>query len=405
MSTSAHATDTQNFRYRAASRDGAVAEGVIVATSRARAIEALRAREQWPIEIEAIQSRSSQSIRVSVADLGAGFRVLATILDAHVPVGRIVSVAAPSLPASWQSALPRVAATLESGEPLSASLSRAGLRMPPSILGLLGAGEAAGDLSGALRRSAELAETAAQTRSAILSALAYPVLLLAASGGVVGLLVTVVIPRFAEVLTNLGQELPPSTILVLSVASFLRAAVVPVGVLTAVGVALVFATLRTADGRARLHELLLSIPVLGALRHGIATARFTAALAALLDSGMTVARAIPFAAAASGDAAVERRLISARRKVVEGETIARALAQTRALTDSATRLIGAGEAGGALAALLRHASTLESEGATAKTKRIMRVLEPALILLLGGVVSSVAVALLQAVYSVRADRL
>ena len=75
------------------------------------------------------------------------------------------------------------------------------------------------------------------------------------------------------------------------------------------------------------------------------------------------------------------------------------------MTPSATRLIGAGEAGGALSALLRHAAMLESERATVQTKSLMRVVEPALILLLGAIVSGVAVALLQAVYSVRVDKL
>lgn len=395
----------RNFRFRAVTLGGTVTTGVLVASNRARAVEAIRARGQWPIKIDSIEEREVRAIRMSVADIGLGFRVLASIIDARVPIGRIMTIAAPSLPVSWQLAVPRISGALESGETFSTSLSRTGLRISATILGLLGAGEAAGDLGGALRRSAELAERSARTRAAIISSLAYPLLLLLASGGVIGLLVIVVIPRFVEVLASLGQELPASTRLVMAIASLLRHGFVPVSLLAGVATLVVATGLRSVKGRQRWHQFLLSLPIVGPLRKSIATARFTDALSALLESGMTVSLAFPFAAAASGDAVIESRLLRARVRIVEGETIARAVSEANALTESATRLIGAGESGGAVAVLLRHAALLESEGATARIRRLMSVLEPSLILLLGAVVSSVAVALLQAVYSVRADRL
>jgi type II secretory pathway component PulF len=393
------------YRYRSASSDGVTHAGEIVATSVESAVLAIRAQGVWPLEVVAASSRVAASRPMPVRELGVGFRVLATILEARVPPGSVMRVAATSLPPVWQRCVPAMTAALESGESFSTSFRSAGVNVPAVVDGLLRAGEAAGDLAGALRRAAELTEKSAATRSAIIDALAYPALLLTAGVGVIGLLVTVVIPRFTEVLTNLGQELPASTRIVLMLASAVRVGLIPV-VVSATVLFAAFARWRhTRSGVLQWHRFLLSLPVLGDLRFSYATARVADAWAALLDCGMPVARALPFAAASSGDAALEARLLAARQRIVEGEPIARALEATRAMTPGATRLIGAGEAGGALSALLKHAALLEGARASVRTKSLLKVIEPVLILILGAIVSGVAVALLQAVYSVRVDKL
>ena len=405
MTRSAAAPELRAFRYRSATKNGEVRAGEVLAPSTSAAVATIRERGEWPLEITVAPLRLGRARRIPVRDLGTGFRVLATILEAKVPPGKVMRVAAPSLPSPWQSSIGAVSAALESGESFSSAIRTGGIDVPPIVDGLLRAGEAAGDLSGALRRSAELAEKSAAMRALVVDALAYPALLLVAGAGVIGLLVSVVIPRFTEVLTNLGQQLPTSTRLVLGAASVIRIGILP-AVAVALALTIAFAKWRrSALGKRAWHEWLLSMPVLGDLRHAFGTARVAASLAALLDCGMPVARAIPFAASSSGDAAMEERLRIAHQRVVEGEPIARAFEATNALTDNATRLIGAGEAGGALSALLRHAATLEGERAAVKTKTLMRIVEPALIVLLGAIVSGVAVALLQAVYSVRVDQL
>ena len=405
MTIPASATELRTFRYRSATSAGVVSAGELLAPDATSAAATIRQRGEWPMEITSAPRRDAGGHRVPVRELGVGFRVLATILDARVPAGQLMRVASPSLPPRWQGSVSAVSAALDSGETFSSALRTGGVSVPAVLDGLLKAGEAAGDLSGALRRSAELAEKSAAMRSAVMNALAYPALLVTAGAGVVGILVGVVIPRFTEVLANLGQELPTSTRLVLSAAALLRSAIVPAAV-GGIVIGLPFAQWRrTPSGRQVWHEWLLSLPVVGELRHTFATARVTAALAALIDCGMPIARALPYAAASSGDAALEARLLDARQRIVEGEPIAQALQSTSALTASATRLIGAGEAGGALGALLRHAADLEGQRASVKTQTLMRLIEPALILILGAVVCGVAIALLQAVYSVRVDRL
>jgi general secretion pathway protein F len=393
------------FRVRAATADGRRLERDYVADSPERARDAARRDGLWPLSIAPLSDAARVHVRLPLRELALGFRVLATILDAGIPASRVMRVGAPSLSEMWQPICDQVARHLDNGETFAGSLSLSGVSLPRDLRGIVAAGEAGGDLAGALRRAADMAERTVALRGAVVSALAYPALLAVAGVLVIGVLVSVVIPRFVDVLSNLGQELPGSTRLVLSAAEIVRVAAVPAVVVLAAAAAGAGAWARSAEGAARIAATLLAVPLLGDIRHALASARATDALASLLDSGMQLPQALSLSAVASGDAVVEQRLLQARDAITQGASIASALRSTEALTPTSTRLIGAGEAGGALSALLRHASRLESDGALTRLQRLTRVVEPALIMLLGAVVAFVAIALLQAVYSVRVDRI
>jgi len=120
-----------------------------------------------------------------------------------------------------------------------------------------------------------------------------------------------------------------------------------------------------------------------------------------LDSGVPVSAALVHAARASGDAALGARLLATRESVVVGQGIARALAVAGALTPTTIRLVQAGEETGRLSAMFAHASVLERDQADRRLHAAVRLLEPGLILVFGGIVALVAAALLQAIYSVR----
>lgn len=409
--------DRTVFAYRAARADGALERGTVAASTREAAAALLVARGWLPVELHAAGTadrprgaaaddgargaRADRRPALPPADLALGLRALATLLDAELPMGRTLAAFADLAPASWRPALPAIEGAVREGRGLSAALAAAPVRVPAVVIGLLRAGEAGSGLSGAVRQAADLTERAARTRAALRSALAYPALLAAAATASVALLVGVVLPRFASLLDGLGQELPWSTRAVLAAADAAHAAAVP-----ALGIGLTAAIAwrawtRTATGRIRWHAALLRTPVVGTVRYAGATARAAAALAALLEQGVPVAAALPHAARAAGDAAVEARLTDARAGIVAGESVAAALARTRALTPTTVRLARAGEASGKLAAMCGHAARIEAERAETLVTQAVRLVEPALILGFGAIVALVAAALLQAVYSVR----
>ncbi|MGH7719757.1 MAG: type II secretion system F family protein, partial [Gemmatimonadaceae bacterium] len=148
-------------------------------------------------------------------------------------------------------------------------------------------------------------------------------------------------------------------------------------------------------------ELLLWLPLLGSYRQSAATARTAASLAALLESGVPLAAALPHAARACGDAAISVRLLAARSAIMTGVGVAAAFAAANALTPTGVRLAKAGEETGRLGAMLAHAARIEDDHASTLLRSAVRLLEPGLILFFGGVIALVAAALLQAVYAVR----
>jgi type II secretory pathway component PulF len=280
-------------------------------------------------------------------------------------------------------------------------LGDARIAIPREIIGIIQAGEAGSGLGKAARRAADLAEDAASARAALRAALAYPCILAVAGTAAVGLLVGVVLPRFALILADVGQTLPPTTRAVLGIAAAFRNEGVPILIAAAIGILLWRTAVGTAAGRRAWHDLLLRVPLLGKLRRSAATSRTCGTLAALLENGVPIAVALPHAARASGDASLTSRLFAAREDVVHGERLSRALATHNAATLTVSRLVRAGEESSRLAGMLAHGAKLEREHAVDQTKAIIRFLEPSLIVVFGGIVAFVAAALLQALYSIR----
>lgn len=394
-------TATTHFAYRAARADGAFEHGVLAAESRDAALKALAAQGLWAVDLNAARSDDDLRTRLSIADLALGLRVLATLLESGLPVSKALAAMPELAPDAWSPALPGLARAVREGDSLGAALERCGLAIPAVVLGIVRAGEAGSGLARAVRRAADLMEETTDTRSAIRAALVYPCILAVAGTVSVGILVGVVLPRFAAILSDLGQTLPATTRFVLQASVLARVAAIPAGVATLIVLGAWRAWASTEPGAARWHSMLLSVPVLGTIRRSAATARVCAALSALLESGVPLANALTHAARAAGDAAVHERVLAARTSVVVGARPSAALLTEGALTPVAARLVRAGEETGALAAMLAHAARLETERATQRVRAAVRLLEPALILAFGGLVALVAAALLQAIYSVR----
>lgn len=396
-------SEAMHFLYRAAQQDGRIVRGTVVAATRESAVDSLVQRGLWTIELRpelAGHGLRRMRRRIPIAQLALGLRVLADLLEAGLPVTRTLATFDELAPPAWRQALPEMREAVRQGRGLAASLGSTGA-LPDDVLGIIQAGEAGSGLARAVRRAAELTEDAASANAALRAALAYPLILVAAGTGAVALLVGVVLPRFALILADVGQTLPATTRVVLGVADAVRSGGAPGLFVLSFCAALWRATVSTPAGRLRWHRLLLEIPVLGALRRSAGTSRMCGTLGALLESGVPIAAALPHAARAGGDEALGHALTAARVSVLHGERLSRALAQHSAATPTVNRLVRAGEESGRLAAMLAHGARLEREHAVGRTKAIVRLLEPSLILIFGGIIAFVAAALLQALYSLR----
>jgi general secretion pathway protein F len=389
------------FAYRAATPAGEVDRGMVDAESSRQAREILTSRGLYVLSIESRGHRFGRRDPLSVADLALGLRILADLLESGLSVSRALHAFDELAPRGWRPALPHIRQSVREGQSLAAALSSAPVVIPGLVIGIAQAGEAGGGIGPAIRRAAELMESSAEMRASIRSALAYPVIVAAAGVMAIGILITVVLPRFAKILADLGQTLPASTRAVLHGAAAMHAGLIPATICLAVGTALWRAWTQTESGRRSWHRLLLSTPLLGSIRSGTAAARMAHSLSALLESGVSIGTALAFAARATSDAELEARLALARTGVMAGEPLSRALELNRATTPTVVRLVRAGEESGRLPAMLDHAARIEQQRADRIVRTGVRMLEPMLLLTFASVVALIAAALLQAIYSVR----
>jgi type II secretory pathway component PulF len=393
--------DPEIYAYQGIERDGSVVSGTLLAGSDAQARAAVQQRGLLALSVQHRGAARSRRERISSRDLAVGLRILADLLAAGMPISRVLAAFRDLAPAGWRLALPHLEQAVREGRSLARALGDAPIEIPPLVIGIAEAGEAGAGMSDAMRRAAELMETSEALRSAVRAALAYPIVLAMAGTASVGVLVGVVIPRFAAILADLGEALPPSTRFVMNASMVLRGAFLPaIGVCAAVLAAHTAWTSRPS-GRVQWHTWLLRLPGIGGIRWSAATARVTSSLATLLDSGVPVRRAILLSARAAGDAAVAQRLLLAGDRIAAGQGMATAFAATGALTPLSLRLIRAGEESGRVSAMMAHSAKLEQEHADRTTRTAVRLLEPLLIMTFAAIVALVSASLLQAVYSVR----
>lgn len=389
------------FAYRAARANGQVDGGVVDAESVREAREILVSRGLYVLSVESRGARVARRDPLSAAELALGLRILADLLESGLSVSRALVAFEELAPRGWRPALPHIRQTVREGQSLASALASAPVEIPGLVVGIAQAGEAGTGIGPAMRRAADLMESSAEMRASIRSALAYPLVVAAAGALAVGILITVVLPRFAKILEDLGQKLPASTRMVIDGSAAIQASFVPGAIALGVAFAAWRAWTQTPNGRRAWHRFLLSVPMLGSIRAGAAGARMAHSLSAMLDSGVAIAGALVLAGRATADAELEHRLAATRAGVTSGETLSRALEANRATTSTIVRLARAGEESGRLPAMLNHAARIEQARVDRIIRTAVRMLEPMLLLTFASIVALIAAALLQAIYSVR----
>jgi general secretion pathway protein F len=388
------------FHYRAARPDGAIVDGFIDAPTAGQAGAVIGDRGLFPISVLPADGALARRA-VSRRDLAIVFQSIAALVSAGVPLERAVAASETLARGTLRDTLADARTRLQQGDGLAQALAAARGVVPGIVLGMLRAGERGSQLPLALEQVATHLDQEAELVARVRQALAYPLLL--AVVGVASVLVigTVIVPRFADLLGDLGQDLPPATRVLLvgsSLLSHFWFLLVPAA---AIVIALAVEVARRPGSRRRIDEALLAGPLVGPVRLALATSRIARALGGMLAAGMPLLAALDAAREAAGDLAVAARLERARDRVAAGAPLTASLEREAALAPGALQLIQVGESSGRLADMARRAGDLAAQDAERGLKALVTLVEPALIVAFGGLVAFVAAALLQAVYSIR----
>src|SRR5258708_2925933 len=305
------------YRYRAARNDGGIVRGVLDGPDGARGAAAVADLGLHPLALDVTPDAPRRRL-ANRRDLAIAFRGIATLVSAGVPLERAVGAIEPLARGALRESLAAARSGLREGKNLAGALGGGPHAVPGVVLGLLRAGERGGRLGAALEQVAAHLEQGAELMGRLRQALAYPLVL--AVGGTISVLVIgmVIVPRFAELLAGMGQQLPLATRLLLTGSAALRRFWLPLVVAMIGGAGLIADRLRRPEVRRRWHALLLDLPFVGPVRLGLATTRVARALGGALGVGMPLLGALPSAPQAAGDDAVAERLGRVRERVSQG---------------------------------------------------------------------------------------
>ncbi len=400
---------TARFRYRAADTDGRVIEGDMESLSRRAAIEDLRRQRLFPVNVEEVGARTSEGAVAEGREtipLGGALalwtRTIATMLSAGVPLERSLAFSsAQAGNATLSAAVVEVRSDVQAGSSLAAALRRRPKVFGSLYVAMVSAGEESGALDQVMARLADYLDETAELRARLRSALLYPALMaMIASIGVTVILLFVV-PRFASMLSDVGGTLPLSTRLLMAMSTAVVKwwfVWVPLVALALYGVR---RWLSSADNRRAWHGFRLGLPVTGDLERNYATARFVRTLGLLLRSGVGIIPSLRIARSSVSNVAIGEAIGRATAAVTQGKRLAAELHGV--VPPMAEQLIAVGEESGQLDELCLCAADSYDRESARRMRTLIGLIEPALILLFGLLVGFVALAMLQAIYSVNAQ--
>lgn len=391
------------YRFQALNAQGATINGTLHAAGEREAARALDERGLAVIALDPALGdggvRKQRASRLRMQDLIVAFHELATMLQSGVALSEAVGSQArsahhPRIVAAFSA----ISTALRRGQSFSDALAGTDLPLPGYFNILVRAGEQSGLLAQSLADGVAQMEYDHQVRGEIRQALTYPAVLVAAGLGAVILMFTFVVPKFATLLER-GADLPLLASAVLHGGLFARDYIG--WIVGALALAAVFAARAWSrpQFRARLHERLEGLPVVGPWLVESETAGWAKILATLLANRVPLLDALGLAREGVRSPQRSARLEEAARAVRAGTPLADALEEQAALTATGYNLVRVGERSGELPSMLRSLGRLCEDAGRVRMKQFLALLEPAAILVIGGVIGVIMIGIILAITS------
>jgi general secretion pathway protein F len=396
------------YKYEALGPDGKVRRGVLESDSPRQARARLREEGMLPVEVAPIGAEEASRGRRGVAPwrgqlsplaLALLTRQLATLLAAGLTVEQALNaVIEQSEREAERQLLAAVRGDVLGGQPLARSLAHHPRAFPEVYLTLVEAGERSGKLADVLARLADYTEEREQLRGKALLAFIYPALVTIVAVTVVTALLVYVVPQVVQVFRNTNQVLPFLTRALIGLSDFLRTYGVLLLVALAAAAIGARAALAVPTVRERWHRWLLRLPIFAPLYRGINSARLAATLAILAGSRVPLLTALRAGGGVVSNLPMRRALEEAAGRVQEGSSLARALGASKLFPPLLVHMIASGEASGRLGEMLDRAATQQARELERRVAAFVTLLEPLLILAMGGIVLVIVLAILLPVF-------
>ena len=396
------------YEYKALNRAGANVAGIIDADNPKAARSKLRKQGIFPTDI-AEQKRGATKgrglstevdlaqyfERVTAKDVAAMTGQLSTLVGANIPIvealtALIDQVEKPKL----ERILRDLREKVNQGATLAEALRDHGDVFPPLYVNMVGAGEQSGALETVLQRLTDYTEAQVALRGKIVTALTYPALMGGVSGLIIIGLFVGVIPRIKRVFDSMDTALPTITQVVIAISDFFIGSWYIPLLLT---IASVFAFRRwvaTDAGRTKWHSILLRTPILGTVNRKVAVSRFCRTMSTLLDSGVPILTAVGIVKTVVGNDIIAAAISGAGKNIAEGQSIAEPLKASGQFPPLVTHMITIGEKTGELEPMLGKVADAYDQEVERTLEGLTSILEPVMIVVMGGIVAVVALSIL-----------
>jgi general secretion pathway protein F len=399
----------ETYSYEATTKDGNIVTGVIQASNEHLAVDQLQDRGYFPLKVVKVKERKGLDLsllpflrtRVKDKDIMTFTYQLGVLLDAGFPLDKALSILAELTERrALKELIKDILSQVRSGKSFSEALSKYPNVFPLFYVNMVKAGEAGGFLEETISRMAAYLESSYALKEDIRSALIYPIVLSIIGSAAVVVLLTFVVPKFTMIFADVGEALPLPTIMLLSVSNAL---IKYWWLLLLLILALYFSFrqyIRSESGRRVWDRWRFKLPLFGKLYREAAVSRFARTFATLLGSGVPILNALQIVKGTLGSEKIADLISSVRDAVKRGRGISEPLRNSDIFPPIAIHMITVGEETGRLdEMLLKIAERFDLEVRTT-VKRMLSLLEPALILFMGVVVGFIVIAMLLAIFSI-----
>jgi len=332
--------------------------------------------------------------RVSLRDLSVFNRQMAVMFNAGLPVTQALQILATQQKNKYfQNALLEIRKEVEAGSTLSNALRKYPDIYSDLYTSMIQAGEASGNLDTILLRLSEYTESMARLVGKVKSALAYPIAVLIIAVVITTVLMMKVVPVFEDMFDQLGASLPMPTQVLVKVSHFMQANFLYITAAVFILIFAIRAYNKTYKGRRVFDQLKLRLPIFGTLLLKVAVARITRTMETLLNSGVEIIESMTITAKTAGNAIVEDTILRSRHSVQEGKPLGQSWEEEKIFPFMVTQMVNVGEQTGALSNMLGKIADFYDEEVNLAVDALVAMMEPILILFLGGIVGGVIIAM------------
>ena len=332
--------------------------------------------------------------KIKVKDIMLFTRQFSTMIDAGLPLVQCLKIMSDQTDnPTLKSMLRDINNSVQSGATLSDALRKYPQHFDSLYCNLVAAGETAGILDTILKRLAEYIEKAEKLKRKVKGALAYPLIVMGVGVIVMLVIMIFVIPTFEEMFSSFGKDLPKLTQIVIDISRVIINQwyiLVPAIIAAFIGLKKFFAT---NVGKLLFDTYSLKVPVFGDLLRNVAVSKFTRTLATMLQAGVPIITSLDIVAGTAGNKVVEEALLDSRAAIAEGRPLVDPLLESAVFPNMVTSMIAVGEEAGALDIMLLKIADFFDDEVDAAVETVMTMIEPLMIVFLGGTVGTLIIAM------------